>query len=228
MAQVIAFPGTRPAAIPQQPQRVEKAKPETASTVVTKIRRAMPMPKTNRPEDSQTIAFAQVAATFDSKAYDLAQTEPNSEHHRLAIHMAGIRDKLPCNNLRIFTTPEDIVQGLWRAQRRVELANAEWIVANLRRMEAYHADDENARKHWSTVQDEAEARLWLEYERLIRIPATSVTEHRQFKYGKWQRGVGSVEWLRKNKPELAAIVDDELARLQAEKAARGTKRKGEA
>jgi hypothetical protein len=34
--------------------------------------------------------------------------------------------------------------------------------------------------------------------------------------------------MRKYKADLAAIVDDELARLEVEKAARGTKRKGKA
>ncbi len=38
-------------------------------------------------------------------------------------------------------------------------------------------------------------------------------------------GSGQAE-MRAHKPKLAAIVDDELARLEAEKAARGTKRNG--
>jgi hypothetical protein len=120
------------------------------------------------------------------------------------------------------------VQGLFKAQRRVGLVNAEWVLADLRRMEAYHNNDDDVRDHWAAVQAEAEARLWLEYERLIRIPATSLTQHNQFKRGKWRWGVGNLEWMRKYKPELAAIVDDELACLEAEKAARSTKRKGKA
>lgn len=228
MAQVIAFPGVALPVAPKPPQRAKKAKPAAPAPKVVKIRRAMTMPKANRTEDLTAIATARVADSFEADAYALAQTEPGSAKHLQALHMAGIRGKLPCHNLRIFTTPEDVVQGLWRAQRRVELANAEFVLAELRRWTAYHDGDEEARDRWSVVQDEAEARLWLEYERLIRIPATSVTQHNQFKRGKWERGVGNIEWMRTSKPQLAAVVDGELARLEAEKAARGTKRKGKA
>jgi hypothetical protein len=227
MAQVIPFPGTRLPAAPQPPRRAPKAKPEAPSPKVAKIRRSVAMPKANRPEDMQVVVIARVVASFEDDAYALAQTEPGSAKHLQALHMTGMRKTLPRNNLRIFTTPEDVVQGLFKAQRRVDIVNAEWVLADLRRMEAYHTNDDDVRHHWAAVQAEAEARLWLEYERLIRIPATSLTQHNQFKRGKWRWGVGNLEWMRKHKPELAAIVDDELANLEAEKAVRGTKRKGE-
>jgi hypothetical protein len=228
MAQVIPFPGTVPRVAPQPTRRPAKARPAAARGKVVKIRHAMTMPKANRPEDSEAIAFARIADGFANQAYELAQTAPNSEDHRNALAMAAIADKLPRNNLRIFTTPEDVVQGLWKAKRRVDIANAEAALADLHRCDAIDDNDDDARTHWTAKLDEAEARLWLEYERLLRIPATSVTQHNQFKRGKWDRGVGVVDWMRKYKPELAAIMDDELARLEAEKAARGTKRKGAA
>jgi hypothetical protein len=228
MAQLIAFPGVSLPAAPQPPQRAKKAKPAAPAPKVVKIRRAMTMPKANRPEDLTAIATACVADNFEADAYALAQTEPGSAKHLQALQLAGIRGKLPCNNLRVFTTPEDVVQGLWKATRRVDIANAEFLLADLRRIEACNDGDDAARDRWSVIEVEAEARLWLEYERLIRIPATSVTEHRQFKYGKWHRGVGNIEWMRTYKPAFAAIIDDELAQLEAEKAARGIKRKGKA
>jgi hypothetical protein len=228
MAQLIAFPGVSLPAAPQPPQRAKKGQPEVASPVVAKIRRAMVMPKANRPEDMETVVIARVADGFEADAYALAQTEPGSPKHLQALHMAGIRKNLPRNNLRIFTTPEDVVQGLWKAQRRVDIANAEYFLADLQHTRAIHDNDEEARAYWGAIRQEAEARLWLQYERLIRIPATSLTQHNQFKRGKWRYGVSDLEWMRKHKPQLAAIVDDELARLEAEKAARGTKRKGKA
>jgi len=226
MAQVIAFPGTAPSPALRPPQRAKKAKPEAAPSKVVKIRRAMRMPKANRPEDYQAIAFARIAEGFEADAYVLAQTEPGSAKHVQALHMTNIRRNLPRNNLRIFTTPEDVVHGLWKAHLRVEIANAEWLLADLQRGNAINDKDEDATAHWTAEQDAADARLWLAVERLLRIPATSLAQFRQFKTLKLRYGAGNLEWLRMHKPELAAIVDDELARLNAEKAARGTKLKG--
>jgi hypothetical protein len=228
MAQLIAFPGVALPVAPQPPKRAKKAKPAVPTAVVVKIRRAMTMPKANRPEDLTTATIARVVATFEDDAYALAQTEPGSAKHLQALHMTGIRKTLPRNNLRIFTTPEDVVQGLWKAQRRVDIANAEYFLADLQHTQALHDKDEDAGTRWGPIRQEAEARLWLEYERLIRIPATSLTQHNQFKRGKWRYGVSDLEWMRKYKPERAAIVDDELAHLKVEKRARGTKRKGKA
>ena len=228
MAQVIAFPGVSLPAAPQPPQRAKKAKPEAPAPVVVKIRRSVSIAKVSRPEDMATAAIARMADSFEEDAYALAQTEPGSEQHLTALKMVGIRKTLPRNNLRIFTTPEDVVQGLWKANRRVEIANAEWTVADLNRMSAIDDRDEEALAHWVAIKAEADARLWLEYERLIRIPATSLTQFDQLKRGKWRWNIGNLEWMRVHKLELAAIVDDELAHLEAEKAARGTKRKGKA
>lgn len=226
MAQVIAFPGVSLPAAPQPPRRAKKAKPAAPTPVVVKIRRSVSIAKVCRPDDLATSVIARIADNFEAEAYALAQTEPGSEKHLTALRMVSIRKTLPCHNLRIFTTPEDVVQGLWKAVRRVDIANAEWLLTDLRRMTAIDDRDDDAIAHWKAAQAEAEAHLWLEYERLIRIPVTSLTQFNQFKCGKWRWGVGNIEWMRAHKPKLAAIVDDELARLEAEKAARGTKRNG--
>jgi hypothetical protein len=140
------------------------------------------------------------------------------------LHMTSIRKNLPRNNLRIFTTPEDVVQGLWKAHLGVGIANAEWLLADLQCGRAISEKDENAQAQWTAEQGAADARLWLAVERLLRIPATSIAQFRQYKTFKLRHGVGSLEWLRAYKPDLAAIMDDELVRLEAEKAARGAKR----
>lgn len=226
MAQVIAFPGVSLAAVPQPPRRAKKAKPAAPASVVVKIRRGVSIAKACRPDDLATSVIARIADNFGAEAYALAQTEPGSEKHLTALRMARIRKTLPCHNLRIFTTPEDVVQGLFKAKRRVDIANAQWQLADLNRWDAIDDKDQAALAHWVAVRAEAEARLWLEYERLIRIPATSLTQFDQLKRGKWLWSVGNLQWMRVHKPDLAAVVDDELARLEAEKAARGTKRKG--
>jgi len=228
MAQVIAFPGVSLPVAPQPPKRAQKTKPAAPSPVVVKIRRGVAIAKVTRPEDMATAAIARVADSFEASAYALARTEPGSEQHLTALKMVGIRRTLPRNNLRIFTTPEDVVQGLWKAHRRVDIANAEYFLADLQHTQALHDKDEDGLAHWVAIKAEADARLWLEYERLIRIPATSLTQFDQLKRGKWRWNIGNLEWMRVHKPELAAIVDDELTRLEAEKAARGTKRKGKA
>jgi hypothetical protein len=226
MAQVIPFPGTALSATSQPPQGAKKAKPEAVPSKVVKIRRAMRMPKANRPEDNQAIAFARIAEGFEADAYALAQTEPGSAKHVQALHMTSIRKNLPRNNLRIFTTPEDVVQGLWKAHLGVGIANTEWLLADLQCGRAIGEKDEDAQAHWTAEQDAADARLWLAVERLLRIPATSIAQFQQYKTFNLRHGVGNREWLRTHKPELAAIMDDELAHLEAEKAVRSAKRKG--
>jgi hypothetical protein len=228
MAQLIAFPGVALPAAPQPPQRAKKAKPAAPSPIVVKIRRGVSIAKVSRPEDMATAAIARMADSFEANAYALAQIEPGSEQHLTALKMVDIRKTLPRNNLRIFTTPEDVVEGLWKAHRRVDIVNAEYRLADLRHTQALHDKDDDALAHWVAIKAEAETRLWLQYERLIRIPATSLTQFDQLKRGKWLWSVGNLEWMRVHKPDLAAVVDDELARLTAGKAARGTKRKGKA
>ncbi len=225
MAKLIPFPGTKLPTMPAPVRApVPKPKLESGGATVTRIGRGRSIPKANRPEDRQTIAFARMAANFEDQAYALAQTEPNSENHRTALHMAQLSDQLPRNNLRIFTTPEDVVQGLWKAERRVAIANAEWVLADLQRSNAADDMDEDAGKYWAAEREKAEAKLWLEYERLARIPATSLSQFDQLKRVKVRYGVVSLEWLRTHKPDLAAILDDELARLNAEKAERAAAR----
>jgi hypothetical protein len=95
MGHVIPFPGTVLLEAPQPPQRAKKAKPEAVPSNVVKIRRAMRMPKTNRPEDYQAIAFARIAEGFEADAYVLAQTEPGSAKHVQATHDEHPKEPAP-------------------------------------------------------------------------------------------------------------------------------------
>lgn len=222
MAQIIPFPGVvLPSPPEQQSEPALRSKPKSIATeaaVVCHIRGWKRVPKKNRPEDDNTIMIARMAQGFADKAYALAQSEPNSERHRMVEHMAGISAKLPRNNLRIFTTPEDVVQGIWNLWRQVKIANLEWELCDERRCEAAFSSDEAGRAHWSQKQDEADAHRWMIYERLVRVPATRLWEITTYKLDRrFQRGMGSLEWMRVHKPEIAAVIDDDVARLAAEK-----------
>lgn len=231
MAEIIPFPGTKISAVHRGAKLVAKAfsnREASASQpfpVVRTIRARGRIPKQNRAEDQDTILHARLARSFADRAYELAQTEPNSEDHRLALHMAGIERKLPRNNLRIFTTEQDRLDGIWSLWRRVRIANIEWELCDERRWEASSKGDEESRRDWEARQDEAEAKLWREYERLIRVPASRLSDVQSYKLDRrFHRGVGSIEWMRTYKPDLAAIIDEELARFNAEKSARKAER----
>jgi hypothetical protein len=83
--------------------------------------------------------------------------------------------------------------------------------------------DEDTAAYWSKQANEGDARVWIDYERLVRIPADTLGDFSR-KVNHWGFGVGAVEWMRKRKPELAAVLDDELARLHAERAERAAAR----
>jgi hypothetical protein len=139
--------------------------------------------------------------------------------------MAGISKELPRNNLRVLTTADDIVEGIWRAWRRVCLASLEWQLADLRRLDAAQKGDDSAKAYWADAEAKAEAHAWHEHERLVRVPAESLTDFKTYKLsGRFERRLGSLEWMRKWKPELAAMLDEEQARLIAKKEARGAAR----
>lgn len=235
MALILTFPSgvamptpTAPAAVeqPAAKQRTKRGGPKKrkASTNVVPIKPYGRIPKQCREEDDRTAIIARLATSWQSRSYELAQSEPNSERHRFAQHMAGISERLPRNNLKIFTTPDDIVEGVRKAWRRVTEACLEWQLADHRRYSACLSGDEAQEAYWSAKNNDAEAQAWLEYERLIRIPARNLHDVELYKLDRTFRRIGSLQWMRTYKPELAAVIDDEIARLNAEKAARKAER----
>jgi len=216
MAQIIPFPGVALAVQPA-PAPEPAPKPPTFSTV-SPIRSWRRVPKRNRPDDDLTIMFARLAKSWAEKAAKLAKTEPNSDDHRMALHMAGISHKLPRNNLRIFTTPEDVILGTWQLWRRLKAANLEWELYGARLSIAVD-DDETAQ--WARAQEAADKTRWTLYERLVRLPAASLSEVSNFKLDKrLPGGMGDIQWMRKHKPDFAAVIDEEVERLTAEKVAK--------
>jgi hypothetical protein len=196
-------------------------------SVVSPIRKRGRVPKRNRIEDGTTVMIAQMVKDFADRAHALAQTVPNSEIHQLSLHMAGISARLPRNNLRLLTTSEDVIHGIRRVWRQVTIAHLEWELCYERRLDAAFRHDKDDRAHWAARQDEADYKRWLVYERLIRIPATRMLEVKNYKLDRrFQPCMGDLEWMRRYKPELAAVLDDELERLNAEKVARKAMRAG--
>jgi hypothetical protein len=190
-------------------------------SVVSPIRKRCRVPKKNRVEDENTVLIAEMAKDFAARAHALAQTEPNSEMHQLNLYMAEISARLPRNNLRLLTTREDVIQGIWKVWRQVTIAHLEWELCNQHRLDAAFRHDEDSRAHWAAQEDEAVHKRWLVYERLIRIPATRILEVKNYKLDRrFGPGMGNLEWMRRYKPDLAAVLDDELERLNAEKEAR--------
>jgi hypothetical protein len=105
--------------------QTRKGAASAAPTTVTPIRPKVKVPKTNRAEDEAAIYFAKFALSFEEKAYSLAQSEPNSEAHRAMLHMAGIREKLPSQNLRLMRSTLDERRDFDLRCAELEVAKAE-------------------------------------------------------------------------------------------------------
>ncbi len=111
----------------------------------------------------------------------------------------------------------------------MRIANLEWELCDERRSEAAFGNDGAGRVYWSRQQDEADARRWLVYERLVRVPASKLWEVTAYKLDRrFQRGMGKLEWMRVHKPGIAAVIDEEIRRLHAEKDARKAARAAKA
>jgi len=131
MAQIIQFPGTTAVATPVAAP-APKPKETAAFPVVRHIRGWRRIPKKNRPEDEQTIIIARLARSYSDKAWALAQTEPNSDSHRMALHMAGIAEELPRNNLRCISSTLDEERDFDLRCAEVALLRAEHDLGNCR------------------------------------------------------------------------------------------------
>jgi hypothetical protein len=226
MGHIIQFPTGSDVTV-QEPAEAKAsiAPPLPPSSVVTALKKRARVPKQNREEDKETIFFARFAKGFAESAHQLAETEPDGMKQRtMEISARAMRRKLPRNNLRVFSTPEDVREGLTQCWRRVRIANLEWELCDERRIYAAFGGDSEGEAFWSEKQTDTDRKRWLEYERLIRVPATSLSSFNRYKLSKEFRCIGNIEWMRQWKPELAAILDEEHERLSAESAARRTAR----
>ena len=168
----------------------------------------IPKPTTERPRAS---VIAILASSWLDRAHCLAQTEPNSERHRTALHMAGIDKELPRNNLRLLVTPVT-PRSEWftEAQHRVHVATKVRELAESRWSLAYLLDkqDGGSRADAANVERErAQAELDQAIEDALRTPTT-----RRCDAAAKQRMVGRREWAEKYRPDWQAMVDEDLAR----------------
>lgn len=169
-----------------------------------------------RDEDMKNATLARLAASYREKAYQLAQTEPDSREHRLALHMAGIDEQLPRNNLRLHVTPVTPRQEWFLdAIRRWHVARDAKALANSRDNLAYHLDQQDGgerRKETKATLDRAEADLRLATEDALRTPTM-----RRCDAARKQELIGRREWASVYRPEWQAMVDEDLARYPAPK-----------
>lgn len=167
-----------------------------------------------REEDLTCSVHARLAASWMEKAYRLAQIEPNSKDHRFALHMAGIADQLPRNNLRLLVTPSaprqewfDEAWRKWRVAKAAhDLAESKWNLA-------YHLDrhDQGERHKSANIERErTQAELNHAIEDALRTPTV-----RKFDAARKQEMIGKREWAEKYRPAWQAIVDEDLARFPA-------------
>lgn len=178
---------------------------------VRAIRPNLPIPA-QREEDLTCSMHARLAASWLEKAHQLAQTEPNSKDHRLALHMAGIAEKLPRNNLRVLVTPitprQEWFDEAWRKWR---VAKAAHDLAESRWSLAYCLDQQDRGERHKTAQierDRTQADLNLAIEDTLRTPTV-----RKADALRKQDIIGKREWAQTYRPAWQAMVDEDVARF---------------
>lgn len=177
---------------------------------VRSIRPGLLIPEPSQ-EDERNAMLARLAASYERTAYQLAQTEPNSREHLLALHMAGIANKLPRNNLRLLVTPltprQEWFSEAWQRWRVASAAkDLAWSEESLARSLDEKDGGERAKAaERETERREAELRLALED--ALRTPTA-----RKADAVRKQTMIGKREWAEKYRPEWQAMVDEDLAR----------------
>lgn len=165
-----------------------------------------------RDDDRQAIIHARLAQSYEEAAHRLAQTEPNSEAHRLSLHMATIGKKLPRNNLRLLVTPT-MPRAEWftAAWRKVQIARAAVELVQSQWSHAAHLDsfDQGSRaKALDQDLDDKRAALDLAILDALRTPVTKKGD-----VLRKQEMIGRREWAATYRPDWQAIVDEDLARF---------------
>lgn len=179
---------------------------------VSAIRPGIAIPAQQPDADAECITIARLAKSYDDQAYQLAKTEPNSEKHRLALHMAGLSTNLPCNNLRLLVTPvTPKAEWFYEASLRVRTARAVLALIESQCAHAFHLDSydrgERAQRILREIDEKREA-LDLAILDALRTPATKKGD-----VLRKQEMIGKREWAEKHRPAWQAIVDEELARF---------------
>lgn len=135
---------------------------------VTPIRNGVRIRKENHANDERAIYFERLARRFEEKA---AASEPDSEEHRLSLHMTAIRQKTPRYNLRCIHSTLD-------EKRDFQLRLAEAVEAHATaRLSSAQAQTQAALHGWSHSGPEWRAHveryqdLWDRYRAAIMLLA---------------------------------------------------------
>jgi hypothetical protein len=177
---------------------------------VAPIRAGVTVPPQNRDEDTKTAMVANMARNYAARAYELAQTAPNSKEHLQALHMSGISDQLPCNKLRLIVTPLG-PQREWldEAIKRANVAIAAHQHVESQWSLAYHLDrQDGGERHLAFDAERTRARAVADQaiEDALRIPIS-----RKWDIKRKQDLAGKEAWARKYRPAWQALIDADAA-----------------
>lgn len=125
MGEVLQFPNGAALAAPlPKPQRVTNRPKAQASAVVVPIRPGQRSARKPREADEKVAMIHRLSKTYREIAAELAH-EPANKDYLFALHMAGMSEDLPINNLRCILSTLD-------EQRDFELRCAEFELAHAR------------------------------------------------------------------------------------------------
>ncbi|MDB5583362.1 MAG: hypothetical protein JWR80_8538 [Bradyrhizobium sp.] len=181
-----------------------------AMATVAPIRPGITVPDQNRAEDVKTSMVANMARNYAARAYELAQTAPNSKEHLHALHMSGMSNQLPCNKLRLIVTPLG-PQREWldEAIKRANVAIAAHDHIESQWSLAYHLDGKDGGdRHLAFGLERTRARREADdaIEDALRIPIT-----RKWDIKRKQDLAGKETWAREYRPTWQALIDADVA-----------------
>lgn len=157
--------------------------------------------------------IARCSENFVQRSYELAQTEPNSEVHQLALLMVGISGKLPRNNLRLIVRPIALRREWFNeAYKRFRVAEAERKLIGSRWSLAYLLNGQDGGTRSDALQvarreaDEKVTRA-IEDALRVRLPASTMCAASRIW---WVSGIGRFVIVPTGRPWLMRIWPDTL------------------
>jgi hypothetical protein len=136
----------------------------------------------------------------------------------------GYEGRLPRNNLELRLHPKEVTEDwFWQVYREAKVADREkeYVEAQWS-LDFFHrclAGNGGQHTEWDAKRSETSRKRDAALEKLIHTPALKL-DHVKMK----QQMLGRAEWAREYRPALQAVIDEEVARLTAEKEQRKAER----
>lgn len=182
------------------------------------IREGIAIAPEPRAEDTETADRRRMADSAEEAWWEkIADGESDDKGlHALYVIKEGARAMLPCNKLKLRLHPKEVTEDwFWQAYKETEVADREQEYVEAQWSLAYfHHERTGGDQHkvWDAKRAETSRKRDGALDKLIHTPALKL-DHVKLK----QRMLGRAEWARKYRPALQAVIDDEVARLTAEK-----------